>query len=726
MIEQSRMKRFLIRCAGILTGIVGAWPFWLAAEVGAPVAASESGAPLAMAEVGEPYFAGVPGAGEPAAPLGGGALPAGEPEFYDHGDPTELEQLMLERVNRARADPGAEAARLGIGLNDGLDPGTIADTPKPPLAMHRLLIDAARDHSQWMLDTDTFSHTGAGGSTVPQRIQAAGYVLTPSWSTGENIAWGGTTGTVDPVASTLARHDGLFISPGHRVNICAAGFDELGIGILLGVFSKDGTDWNALMATQKFALSAATPSPFLVGAVYYDFNDNGQYDAGEGIGGIGVAVEGASWFTETASAGGYALPMPGAAGTRTVTFDGPGLLHAADVAFAGGINEKVDLALAYAPPALSGPASPEAGAANTYTVSAVPGATAIHATAFRAVPAATDHCDDLSRVVDETAAGYSALSTTVRHEGTAAYHFAHPSGGPSEVLRYPEPFRVRAGAELRFHSRLGWATTAQQARVEVSTDGGNWTVVFEQAGTGGSGESAFTLRAVDLSAFAGESLWIRFHYRRSGSYYPQTSAGVGWYVDAVDFIALDALEEIGATTLASGEPFQFIPPAEGDYLLAAQPEHYARLWPAGPLLVVSASPPTGYAAWATVWEIAGGLAAGTLADHPAGDHSGDGVANAVACGLGLSPLASVAHLLPDWVADGVAPAYAYSVNTAATDIGVTVELSTDMAGWHPPGAPELDFVISDDLFTTDGPVEHRRLSFPAGPPARVFLRVRVE
>ncbi len=40
--------------------------------------------------------------------------------FYDHGNPTDFEQLMLELVNRARNDPGVEAARLGIGLNDGL------------------------------------------------------------------------------------------------------------------------------------------------------------------------------------------------------------------------------------------------------------------------------------------------------------------------------------------------------------------------------------------------------------------------------------------------------------------------------------------------------------------------------------------------------------------------------------------------------------------------------
>jgi len=39
---------------------------------------------------------------------------------YDHGDPMNFEQLMLERLNRARLDLGAKAARLGMGLNDGL------------------------------------------------------------------------------------------------------------------------------------------------------------------------------------------------------------------------------------------------------------------------------------------------------------------------------------------------------------------------------------------------------------------------------------------------------------------------------------------------------------------------------------------------------------------------------------------------------------------------------
>ena len=46
--------------------------------------------------------------------------------------PTAYEQYFLELVNRARANPGAEAARVGIGLNDGLAAGTIAGPSRTP------------------------------------------------------------------------------------------------------------------------------------------------------------------------------------------------------------------------------------------------------------------------------------------------------------------------------------------------------------------------------------------------------------------------------------------------------------------------------------------------------------------------------------------------------------------------------------------------------------------
>src|SRR3954468_21380533 len=49
---------------------------------------------------------------------------------------TTYEQYMLELINRARANPAAEAARLGIDLNEGLAASSISTAAKQPLAIN--------------------------------------------------------------------------------------------------------------------------------------------------------------------------------------------------------------------------------------------------------------------------------------------------------------------------------------------------------------------------------------------------------------------------------------------------------------------------------------------------------------------------------------------------------------------------------------------------------------
>ena len=240
---------------------------------------------------------------------------------YSHGEPTVQEQLMLELVNRARLDPVAEAARLGIDLNAGLAPGTIVPGARPPLVFHERLLTAARGHAGWMLSAQVFSHTGQGGSTARQRMEAAGYAFTGSWTSGENIAWGGTTGVLDLTEETRELHDGLFRSPGHRENICWASFRDVGIGVLSGVF--DG--YNAGMAAQKFAASGSQPHRFVTGVVHVDRNANGRYDAGEGLAGVRVFPEGGTWDAVTSASGGFAVPYSGTSGALTVAFSGPGV-----------------------------------------------------------------------------------------------------------------------------------------------------------------------------------------------------------------------------------------------------------------------------------------------------------------------------------------------------------------------------------------------------------------
>jgi hypothetical protein len=49
--------------------------------------------------------------------------------------------------------------------------------------------------------------------------------------------------------------------------------------------------------------------PFLVGTVWRDGDDNGRYNAGEGIGGVRVEPLGGAWFARTNPAGGFAVPI---------------------------------------------------------------------------------------------------------------------------------------------------------------------------------------------------------------------------------------------------------------------------------------------------------------------------------------------------------------------------------------------------------------------------------
>src|SRR5215212_7919934 len=102
--------------------------------------------------------------------------------------PTDAEQYVLEMVNRARANPAGEAARFGIALNEGLAAGTISADAKQPLAFNPYLGDAARKHTRWMLDTDTFTHN-EGASTPVDQMRAAGYAFGGSWWAGQNIWW---------------------------------------------------------------------------------------------------------------------------------------------------------------------------------------------------------------------------------------------------------------------------------------------------------------------------------------------------------------------------------------------------------------------------------------------------------------------------------------------------------------------------------------------------------
>jgi len=249
----------------------------------------------------------------------------------------DYEQYMLELVNRDRLDPAAAAAAYGVSL------GTISADSKQPLAANQLLTNAAESHSQWMLDTDTFSHTGVGGSSPGDRMASAGYSFTGSWSWGENIAWVGTTGTLNVAASVDSSYANLFRSEGHRENLLDDTFKEVGVGMKTGQMTSGGVTYNAAMVTQDFAKSGT--GSFLTGVAYNDNDGNDFYSIGEGRGSVLVSMQrtgGVTTTTTTSAAGGYQAMLADGAYHVTLSGGGLGAALGMDITMAGR-NIKLDL-----------------------------------------------------------------------------------------------------------------------------------------------------------------------------------------------------------------------------------------------------------------------------------------------------------------------------------------------------------------------------------------------
>ena len=224
-----------------------------------------------------------------------------------YGDPTPEEQAHLEAINRARANPSSEAARLDIDLNEGPPDETISDAPLPPLHFNDRLTQAARGHSQDMVNHHYFAHEGSDGSTPAERCLAAGY----TGNTGENIAAATSSSPVDPIRTSLRLHDNLFLDAdypgrGHRINILGGGWTEIGIGYVHQSVQTDAPYGGVI--TCDFG-DSGDGDHVLLGVVYADADADQSYDAGEGVAQALIRDLTGGGVTCSASAGGYALPL---------------------------------------------------------------------------------------------------------------------------------------------------------------------------------------------------------------------------------------------------------------------------------------------------------------------------------------------------------------------------------------------------------------------------------
>ena len=147
----------------------------------------------------------------------------------------ELEQQMLVLINDERTQAGLDPLKFNGDLNT-----------------------SAEDHSEWMIASNTFSHTGDKGSSATERMADAGYDFSGAWTSGENIAFQSLRGAPGLSDDVVDLHNGLMNSPGHRANILNPDFKEIGIGIEAGEYSSGGTNFDSVFVTQNFAKSDAS------------------------------------------------------------------------------------------------------------------------------------------------------------------------------------------------------------------------------------------------------------------------------------------------------------------------------------------------------------------------------------------------------------------------------------------------------------------------------------
>ncbi len=251
---------------------------------------------------------------------------------YSHGEPTDDEQLMLEMINRARANPAAEGVRL-VDNNDGgvqfalqffeiskdLVKSQFNTYPsRPPLAFHAQLMESSERHSFDMVQNDYQGHIGSDNTSPFDRMNDAGYT---GWTrAGENVSAYSNSVFHGHAGFNIDWGTQNQIDLGHRTNIMNfENYVYTDIGISIEEDNNPSTQIGPLVVTQNFGFRG---SYYVTGVVYNDLNENEFYDPGEGLAGVQVMPDGGDFFAVTSQSGGYAIPVLNASQITSVTASG--------------------------------------------------------------------------------------------------------------------------------------------------------------------------------------------------------------------------------------------------------------------------------------------------------------------------------------------------------------------------------------------------------------------
>ena len=143
----------------------------------------------------------------------------------DNGD-SSFESAMASAINQARS----------TGRNCGNEFYPAA----APLSLDDRLNEAARSHTQDMVNHDYLGHQDSNGNGPWDRVQATGYQASTA---GENVAAGYRT--IEAVM------EGWLESAGHCANIMRSSYEEVGVARIEGPNTQYGVYWTQVFATPR-------------------------------------------------------------------------------------------------------------------------------------------------------------------------------------------------------------------------------------------------------------------------------------------------------------------------------------------------------------------------------------------------------------------------------------------------------------------------------------------
>ncbi len=372
---------------------------------------------------------------------------------------------------------------------------------------------------------------------------------------------------------------------------------EAGMGIVLGTKSAlpgaDREDVGPLVITQNFGeVQNADRTPFITGVAYYDFNSNGQYDLGEGLGGVSVTSDGVTVGAITADAGGYAVPVP-AKHSYNVTFSAPGIVSQIFHVNLETNNEKIDFVAPYLPPQPVGPNPALTLRPNTYRFAPVGVAIGYQWRLWNRTATTIEGAENgLVGITATVASDSPAIVNKVKAAGNYSFHMMHTQIGLfTQIIALDQSFLVNAGGTLQYSNRLAHAATNEIARTQISADEGKtWTDLDVQAGSGGVGQLTFVPKTLSLDGYAGKVVKIRFAYELQDGSFAYADTGYGWYIDQIGFTGVEALNNPVIADINSGTAFDFAPAAAGNYAVEVRAKLQNRVLGWGPLASISAIP----------------------------------------------------------------------------------------------------------------------------------------